>query len=96
KRELELQGIGFRAQLKGSNLVFNLGLSHPVEFEVPKMVKASVPSQTSIILESVDEIVLGQTAARIRDTKQAEPYKGKGFRYLGEVVRRKQGKSVTK
>lgn len=96
KRDLELQGIGFRAQLQGKKIVFNLGLSHPVEFEVPEGVKVTVPSQTSILLEGTDNFKVGQTAAQIRALKPAEPYKGKGIRYVGEVVRRKQGKSVTK
>jgi len=96
KKDLELQGLGFRAQLQGQKIVFSLGLSHPVEFELPKEVKATVPSQTSIVLEGADSIVLGQVAARIRALKPAEPYKGKGIRYVGEIIRRKQGKSVTK
>ncbi len=96
KRELEIQGIGFRASLKGNKIVFSLGFSHPVEFEVPKEVKVTVPSQTAIILEGEDIEKVGLIAAQIRGLKPAEPYKGKGIRYLGEVVRRKQGKSVTK
>lgn len=96
KKDLEIQGIGFRAQLQGKKIVFNLGFSHPVEFEVPEGVKATVPNQTSITLESPDNVLLGQVAAKIRDLKKVEPYKGKGIRYVGEVVRRKQGKSTTK
>ncbi len=96
KKELELQGVGFRAQLQGKKIIFNLGFSHPVEFEVPAQVKATVPAQTSIILEGADNIAVGQAAASIRAIKPAEPYKGKGIRYVGEIVRRKQGKSVTK
>lgn len=96
KRDLELQGIGFRAQLQGKKIVFTLGLSHPVEFTVPEGIKVVVPSQTSILIEGPDNFMVGQTAARIRALKPAEPYKGKGIRYVGEVVRRKQGKSVTK
>jgi large subunit ribosomal protein L6 len=96
KRDLELQGIGFRAQLQGKKIVFTLGLSHPVEFEVPDGIKVAVPSQTSVLIEGPDNFMVGQTAARIRALKPAEPYKGKGIRYVGEVVRRKQGKSVTK
>lgn len=96
KKELEIQGLGLRAQLQGKKIVFNLGFSHPVEFEVPATVKATVPSQTSIIVEGADTAAVGQTAARIRALKPVEPYKGKGIRYVGEIVRRKQGKSVTK
>jgi len=96
KKDLEIQGIGFRAQLQGKKIVFNLGFSHPVEFEVPEGIKASIQNQTSIILESPDNVLLGQVAAKIRDLKRVEPYKGKGIRYVGEIVRRKQGKSATK
>lgn len=96
KKDLEIQGIGFRAQLQGKKIVFNLGFSHPVEFEVPDCVKAIVPNQTSITIEGPDNVMVGQTAAKIRDLKPVEPYKGKGIRYVGENVRRKQGKSATK
>ncbi len=96
KKELEIQGVGFRAQMQGKKVVFNLGFSHPVEFEQPEGVKISVPTQTSIIIEGVDKAVVGQVAAKIRDIKPPEPYKGKGIRYIGEKVRRKQGKSVGK
>lgn len=96
KKELEIQGLGFRAQLQGKKIVFSLGFSHPVEFEVPDDVKAQVPSQTSIIIEGPDKVKVGAVAAKIRDLKPVEPYKGKGIRYVGEIVRRKQGKSVAK
>ncbi|MBI5150643.1 MAG: 50S ribosomal protein L6 [Candidatus Omnitrophica bacterium] len=96
KKDLELQGLGFRAQLQGKKVVFNLGLSHPVEFEVPATVKVTVPTQTAITVEGADSMAVGEVAARIRALKPVEPYKGKGLRYAGEFVRRKQGKSVTK
>lgn len=96
KKDLELQGIGFRAQLEGKKIVFSLGFSHPVEFEIPDDVTVTVPNQTSIIVEGPNSERVGQVAARIRALKRVEPYKGKGIRYVGEVVRRKQGKSVTK
>jgi len=96
KKELEIQGVGFRAQLQGNKLTINLGFSHPVEFEVPKEVKVSVPKPTSIIVEGNDKMMVGEVAARIRSLKKPEPYKGKGIRYVDEYVRRKQGKSVTK
>ncbi|VAX37177.1 LSU ribosomal protein L6p (L9e) [hydrothermal vent metagenome] len=96
KKELEIQGIGFRAQLQGKKVTFNFGFSHPVEFESPDDVKITVPSQTSVIIEGIDNVRVGQIAAKIRSLKPVEPYKGKGVRYLGEVVRRKQGKSVSK
>ncbi len=96
KKELEIQGVGFRAQMQGKKVIFSLGFSHPVEFEQPEGVKISVPSQTSIIIEGIDKAVVGQVAAKIRGFKPPEPYKGKGIRYSGEKVRRKQGKSVGK
>lgn len=96
KKELEIQGIGFRAQLQGKKVVMNLGFSHPVEYDVPDDVKVTVPSQTAITVEGIDTERVGQVAASLRALKKVEPYKGKGLRYVGEIVRRKQGKSVTK
>lgn len=96
KRDLEIQGIGLRAQQQGTKIVFNLGYSHPVEFDVPKDVKVSVSNQTGITVEGADMERVGLIASKIRSFKPVEPYKGKGIRYVGEKVRRKQGKSVTK
>jgi len=96
KKELEIQGIGFRAAVQGKKVVFNVGFSHPVEFDIPEDVDIKLPTQTSITVEGMDNIRVGQIAARIRLIKKVEPYKGKGIRYVGENVRRKQGKSVTK
>ncbi|MCK5180480.1 MAG: 50S ribosomal protein L6 [Candidatus Omnitrophica bacterium] len=96
KKDLEIQGIGFRANLQGKKIAFSLGFSHPVEFDVPDCVTATVPTQTSITIEGPDNVMVGQIAAKIRDLKPVEPYKGKGIRYVGEFVRRKQGKSATK
>lgn len=96
KKDLEIQGLGFRAALQGTKVVFNLGLSHPVEFEVPKDVKISIPTQTNISVEGADSALVGMVASKIRSLKPAEPYKGKGIRYVGEYIRRKQGKSVSK
>lgn len=95
-KNLEIQGIGFRAQAAGQKLNLNLGFSHPVEFEVPAGVKVATPKPIEIKLESADKMLVGQTAAKIRDIKPPEPYKGKGIRYAGENVRRKQGKSASK
>ena len=95
-KDLEVQGLGFRVQAAGQKLTLNLGFSHPVEFMVPNAVKIATPKPTEIKLESADKILVGQVAAKIRDIKPPEPYKGKGIRYVGEVVKRKQGKSVTK
>lgn len=96
KKELEIQGIGFRAQIQGKKIVFILGFSHPIEYIIPDDVKVTVPTQTSIIIEGINTQRVGQVAATIRALKKVEPYKGKGIRYLGENVRRKKGKSVTK
>lgn len=95
-KNLEIQGLGFRAQATGQKLSMILGFSHPVDFMVPKEVKIACPKPTEIKLESIDNILLGLVAAKIREIKPPEPYKGKGIRYVGEVVKRKQGKSVTK
>lgn len=95
-KDLEIQGIGFRCQAAGQKLTLNLGFSHPVVFDIPAGIKVATPKPTEIKLEGADRILLGQTAAKIRDIKPPEPYKGKGIRYVGEVVRRKQGKSATK
>ncbi len=96
RKDLEIQGIGFRAQMQGRKLVLALGFSHPVEFEAPDGVSVSAPNQTSIVVEGCDKAFVGEVAARIRRLKPPEPYKGKGIRYVGERVRRKQGKSVGK
>lgn len=96
KKDLEIQGIGFRAQVEGKKIIFGLGFSHPVEFEIPEDVKITLPNQTSISVEGPDNARVGQVAAKIRALKPVEPYKGKGIRYVGEIVRRKQGKSVAK
>ncbi len=95
-KNLEIQGIGFRAQATGQKLNLNLGFSHPVELVIPDGIKVATPKPTEIKLEGVDKLMLGQIAATIRAVKPPEPYKGKGIRYVGEVVKRKQGKSATK
>ncbi|NTV28903.1 MAG: 50S ribosomal protein L6 [Candidatus Omnitrophica bacterium] len=95
-KDLEIQGLGFRAQAAGQKLSLSLGFSHPVEYMVPAGIKLASPKPNEIKLEGADKILLGQVAAQIRDIKPPEPYKGKGIRYVGEVVKRKQGKSVTK
>jgi large subunit ribosomal protein L6 len=96
KKELEIQGVGFRATLAGNKLTLNVGLSHPVDYEVPVEVKVTMNQQTGITIEGTDKAIVGEVAAEIRRIKPPEPYKGKGIRYSGEYVRRKQGKSVTK
>ena len=96
KRDLEIQGVGFRAAVTGNKLVLNIGFSHPVEYEVPGNVKVTLPKPTEISVEGIDKALVGLVAAKIRGFKPPEPYKGKGIRYAGEIVKRKQGKQVTK
>ncbi|MBU0469358.1 MAG: 50S ribosomal protein L6 [Candidatus Omnitrophica bacterium] len=96
KKDLEIQGIGFRANIEGKKIVFGLGFSHPVVYQIPEDVKVSLPNPTSVSVEGPDNARVGQEAAKIRALKPVEPYKGKGIRYVGEIVRRKQGKSVSK
>ena len=92
KRELEIQGVGYRAAMAGTTLKLSLGYSHEVNFAVPDGVTVSAPKQTEIVVEGIDEQLVGQVAANIRDWKRPEPYKGKGIRYKGEFVFRKEGK----
>lgn len=94
KKTLEIHGTGFRAQLQGNALVLNLGYSHQVIMEIPKGIKVEVPSQTEISVSGYDKQVVGQFAAEIRAKRRPEPYKGKGVRYRGEYVRRKEGKKA--
>ena len=94
ERKLEIVGIGYRAQLQGRALQLALGYSHPVIFPLPEGVTAEVERQTAITLRSADKAVLGQTAAKLRMLRRPDPYKGKGIRYSGEVIRRKVGKKA--
>jgi large subunit ribosomal protein L6 len=96
ERVLEINGIGYRAEAKGSNLIFNLGYSHPIEFPLPQGVKASVEKNNIVKLSGIDKYLLGQTAARIRQLRPPEPYKGKGIKYAEENIQRKAGKTGTK
>jgi large subunit ribosomal protein L6 len=93
-RVLELNGVGYRAEVKGTALNLTLGYSHPILFPLPAGVTATVDRQTVITLQGADKQVLGETAARIRRLKAPEPYKGKGVKYQEEVIRRKAGKAV--
>lgn len=93
---LEIQGTGYRAEVQGTNLNLNLGFSHPIQFPLPDGIKATVEKANVIKLEGIDAEVLGETAARIRALRPAEPYKGKGVRYAGEHVHRKVGKTGSK
>jgi len=96
KKELEIVGVGFKAQMKGKDIQLNLGFSHPVDVVVPSGIKVSIPNPTRIILEGIDKQLIGQIAADIRAIYPPEPYKGKGIRYVGEYVRKKLGKAMAK
>lgn len=95
RRKLVIEGVGYRAQAQGSTLTLNVGYSNPVEFAVPDGVSVKV-DKNEIILESIDKELLGQTAARIRQIRKPEPYKGKGIRYEDEHIVRKAGKAAAK
>jgi large subunit ribosomal protein L6 len=93
-KQLEIEGVGFRAAVQGSNLNLSLGFSHPVAFPIPKEIKVTVADNTKITVQGVDKKLVGQVAADIRGFYPPEPYKGKGVRYAGEQIRRKEGKTV--
>jgi large subunit ribosomal protein L6 len=92
-RKLEIQGVGYRAQLQGNKLVLNIGFCHTVEKEAPEGIEFKVPDPTHIEVSGINKQMVGQTAAEIRAIRKPEPYKGKGIRYEGEQVRRKAGKA---
>ncbi|MCJ8334879.1 MAG: 50S ribosomal protein L6 [Epibacterium sp.] len=92
KKELEIQGVGYRAQMQGNTLKLNLGYSHDVDFTAPEGVTITAPKQTEIVVEGADAQAVGEVAAKIRDWRRPEPYKGKGIRYKGEFIFRKEGK----
>ncbi len=93
-KTLEIEGVGFRSELKGKILQLQLGFSHPIEYEIPDGVKIEVIKQTKIIVKGADKALVGQAAANIRRFYEPEPYKGKGIRYSDEVIRRKAGKAA--
>ncbi|BAY97701.1 50S ribosomal protein L6 [Tolypothrix tenuis PCC 7101] len=93
QRRLEIQGVGYRAQVQGRNLVLNMGYSHQVQIEPPDGIQFAVEGTTNVIVSGYDKEIVGNTAAKIRAVRPPEPYKGKGIRYAGEVVRRKAGKT---
>ena len=93
KKELELIGVGYRAQMQGKKLVLSVGYSHPVEFEEIEGIKLGVEGNTKVSIEGINKEVVGQYAAKVRAVRPPEPYKGKGIRYVGEYVRRKEGKT---
>jgi len=92
KKELEINGVGYRAQMQGNTLRLNLGLSHDVDYLPPEGVTVTAPKQTEIIVEGIDEQLVGQVAANIRAWRKPEPYKGKGIKYKDEYIFRKEGK----
>jgi len=92
-KTLEMQGVGYRAQMQGTTLVLNIGFSHPVEIPPPSNIEFDVEGTTRIVVRGIDKEQVGQVAADVRKIRPPEPYKGKGIRYLGEYVRRKAGKA---
>jgi len=93
-KQLEIEGVGFKAAVQGANLNLSLGFSHPILFPIPKEIKITVADNTKITIEGIDKKLVGQVAADIRRFYPPEPYKGKGVRYAGEQIRRKEGKTV--
>ena len=93
EKKLEMTGVGYRAQLAGNKLTVNVGLSHPVEFVAPEGIEIEVPTNTTINIKGINKEVVGELAANIRSTRLPEPYKGKGIHYVGEYIRRKEGKT---
>jgi large subunit ribosomal protein L6 len=93
-KNLEIEGVGFKAAVQGANLNLSLGFSHPVLFPIPKEIKITVADNTKLTIQGIDKKLVGQVAADIRRFYPPEPYKGKGVRYAGEQVRRKEGKTV--
>lgn len=92
KKSLDLQGVGYRAQAKGKVLTLQIGYSHPVDFKIPDGVSVQTPALTEIVISGIDRQLVGQLGAEIRALRPPEPYKGKGIRYRGEMVRQKEGK----
>ncbi len=94
KKNLIIEGVGYKAQLKGNEIVLSLGFSHDIVYKIPDGITINIDSGTNISVEGIDKQLVGQVAARIRDYSPVEPYKGKGVRYANEQVRRKEGKAV--
>jgi large subunit ribosomal protein L6 len=92
EKRLELQGVGYRASLRGTDLELNVGFSHPVVIRPPQGISFEVPEATSVLVKGIDKQQVGEIAAQVRKVRPPEPYKGKGIRYEGEYVRRKVGK----
>ncbi len=96
QRRLEIQGVGYRAQVQGGKLILNVGYSKPVEVEPPPEIQITVEGNTNVTVSGIDKEVVGNTAAKIRAVRPPEPYKGKGIRYAGEIIKRKVGKAGKK
>ena len=96
EKKLELVGVGYKVEKKGKVLVLNLGYSHPIEMEDPEGITTEAPSNTEVIVKGTDKALVGNYAANIRKWRKPEPYKGKGVKYAGEVIRRKEGKTGAK
>jgi len=94
KKELEIRGVGYKAQVQDSTLNISLGFSHPVKYTIPEGIKVETPKPTIIVVKGIDKVKVGEIAAEIRDYYKPEPYKGKGVRYSGEYVKHKAGKTV--
>ena len=92
QKRLEIQGVGYRAALRGTDLELNVGYSHPVVIDAPAGITFEVPAQNEVVVKGIDKQQVGEIAAEVRDVRPPEPYKGKGIRYQGEYVRRKVGK----
>ncbi|NMW20332.1 MAG: 50S ribosomal protein L6 [Chlorobiaceae bacterium] len=95
-RKLEIAGVGFRAELKNDLLALTLGYSHMIYFKAPDEIKIEVPDQVTVLISGIDKALVGQVAAKIRSFRKPEPYRGKGIKYAGEVIRRKEGKAAGK
>ena len=95
-RKLEITGVGYRAELKGDLLALTLGYSHMIYFKAPAEIKIEVPDPVTVLISGIDKALVGQIAAKIRSFRKPEPYRGKGIKYEGEVIRRKEGKAAGK
>lgn len=96
EKKMQLIGVGYKAEKKGKTLVMNLGYSHPVELEDPEGITTEVPTATEVVVKGIDKALVGNYAANIRAWRKPEPYKGKGIKYVDEVIRRKEGKAGAK
>jgi large subunit ribosomal protein L6 len=95
-RKLEIAGVGYRAELKNDLLALTLGYSHMIYFKAPDEIKIEVPDQVTVLVSGIDKALVGQVAAKIRSFRKPEPYRGKGIKYEGEIIRRKEGKAAGK